>query len=45
MGFNMELYFPEKDNLRPIVLKGSKVYVPSLFEVEEKKAEVDANQK
>jgi len=36
---------PDSDNLYPTVLKDSKVYIPSLLEVEEEKAEVDANQK
>ena len=33
------------DNLYPTVLKDSKVYIPSIQEVEEEKEEVDANQK
>lgn len=33
------------DNIAPMVLKDSKVYIPSIIEVEEEKAEVDANQK
>ncbi len=45
MDFKKSFYVPEKDNFFPIVLKDSKVYIPSLLEVEEEKAEVDANQK
>jgi len=41
----MDLNIPERDNLYPMVIKDSKVYVPSILEVEEEKAEVDANQK
>ncbi len=37
--------FPKTDNIYPMILKGSKVYIPSIMEVEEEKAEVDANQK
>jgi hypothetical protein len=36
---------PKIDNISPMVLKDSKVYIPSIMEVEEEKAEVDANQK
>ena len=36
---------PKIDNIYPMVLKDSKVYIPSIIEVEEEKAEVDANQK
>lgn len=45
MELKKELNIPEKENLKPIVVRNSKVYVPSLLEVEEEKAEVDANQK
>ena len=38
-------YDSKFDNIHPIVLKGSKVYIPSIQEVEEEKEEVDANQK
>jgi len=41
----MNLNISEKDSLYPMVVKDSNVYVPSILEVEEEKAEVDANQK
>ncbi len=45
MNFKTNLNISEKDNLYPMVVKDSNVYVPSILEVEEEKAEVDANQK
>ena len=38
-------YESKFENIYPTILKDSKVYIPSIQEVEEEKEEVDANQK